>query len=928
MKTIFGSLRVRLLLGYAVPLILFLGAALVAYVTIQRLLVTLENEKQTEEVLAKAFQVKESIASMSAAECGHHLVGDMALRRRFEDEHREVRAILDQLHELVRHDPNRRAEIEEVQHLERKWSQFAQQDFALKALLPRWNLDDLLRKIHIRPAANLAAQIRDRMNHFVAEETEVLEQRRAMVNKATRESIWAIVAAASVSVILSVVIALLAAHGILEPVHRLRAAFGKLRQGKFEAVRPYGAAEIADLIRGYNLAGIALTERTSLLENSERRYRTIVGTTSSLLWTTDACGINTEMSSWRSYTGQTEAQSNGDGWLDAVHPDDREPFLCRWREALKHQLYTEDEIRIRGAGGDYRHFCCRSVPIFDTTGNVAEWVRICDDVTEQKREEGLRQEKEAAEVANRAKSEFLAKMSHELRTPLNAVIGMSKMLRTMRFGALNAKQLDYLSDITAAGEHLLALINDILDLSKVEAGRMDLAPEPMSIHHTIGVVFSTLKTMAEERKLRLELELAQPDRTMVTDLARFKQILFNLLSNAVKFTPAGGRVTLRGRWVTGVARDAPLAAPDAAHALRLDVEDTGVGIGPADQARIGNEFFQANRSPSQSREGTGLGLALTRRLVDLMGGNFWFTSEPGRGSCFSFALPLVQRQWESAIGNRQSWRGISTEAADSGHRATLDAPFPIRDSRHSVLIIDDHEPTNKLLGDWLREAGLEVFSACDGKDGLEKARQVQPQLILLDIRLPQLNGLQVLTCLKSHPTTTGIPVVVVSVMEDYEQSAQLEILDWVVKPLDKDNLLQRLRVSCPHLFHPKTMISVLVVDHNHELRHRFAEMLDNEMIRVLEAEDEEQTLRQLEQAHPDLVVVDLDPPQLTGIHIVEAIRGQPRWAPIPIILTLEQMAVEEVQPLGGAVQGIMSKKTLTKEKFLARLRKIGLKLSN
>ncbi|HYT92482.1 MAG TPA: ATP-binding protein, partial [Gemmataceae bacterium] len=220
-------------------------------------------------------------------------------------------------------------------------------------------------------------------------------------------------------------------------------------------------------------------------------------------------------------------------------------------------------------------------------------------------------------------------------------IGMSRMLSTEHFGQLNAKQADYLHDITAAGEHLLTLINDILDLSKVEAGRMELAPEPVSIAAALETVLATVRPLAEAKGLRLTSEELQPDSVLSADPARFRQILLNLLSNAVKFTPAGGRVTVRCFWTESVGPQAELVqAPESAGAVRFDIEDTGIGIDPRDHDRIGHEFYQGRRSRGQAAEGTGLGLALTRRLVDLMGGAFWFRSVLGEGSCFSFALPL------------------------------------------------------------------------------------------------------------------------------------------------------------------------------------------------------------------------------------------------------------------------------------------------
>jgi signal transduction histidine kinase len=285
---------------------------------------------------------------------------------------------------------------------------------------------------------------------------------------------------------------------------------------------------------------------------------------------------------------------------------------------------------------------------------IVDFNRMSVSLTEMAR---LRQEKEAAEAATRAKSEFLAKMSHELRTPLNAIIGMSRMLTTQRFGPLTAKQADYLDDVLGAGEHLLALINDILDLSKIESGRMEFRPEGLSVRAAVTAVLSTLRPLAAPKKLPLLLQPCEPDAEIAADPARFKQVLYNLLSNAIKFTPRGS-VTIRCQWVDGAEDGSGPVAESEAHALRVDVIDTGIGIAPEDQERIWEEFRQIPSAAQQvgAIPGTGLGLALTRQLVRHMGGVVWMESTPGQGSTFSFVLPrkppvrISQAQGEQASG--------------------------------------------------------------------------------------------------------------------------------------------------------------------------------------------------------------------------------------------------------------------------------------
>jgi len=261
-------------------------------------------------------------------------------------------------------------------------------------------------------------------------------------------------------------------------------------------------------------------------------------------------------------------------------------------------------------------------------------------VTESDEMARLRNEKGVAESAARAKSEFLAKMSHELRTPLNAIIGMSRMLMTQRFGPLTAKQADYVGDILHAGEHLLALVNDILDLAKIESGRMELRAEGFSVSAAVNAVVSTLRPLAAPKNLPLCVEPPQPDGEIAADPVRFKQILYNLLSNAIKFTPRGS-VTIRCQWVDRPERDAVVVPESQAAALRVAVLDTGIGIASEEQEAIWEEFRQAPVVAMQAGTipGTGLGLALTRRFMHHMGGVVWVESKLGEGSTFTFVLP-------------------------------------------------------------------------------------------------------------------------------------------------------------------------------------------------------------------------------------------------------------------------------------------------
>jgi len=370
-----------------------------------------------------------------------------------------------------------------------------------------------------------------------------------------------------------------------------------------------------------------------------------------------------------------------------------------------------------------------------------------------------RQSIELAE-ASAHKSEFLASMSHELRTPLNAVIGFSEVLLERMFGELNERQADYLQDILGSGKHLLALLNDVLDLSKVEAGQMELDLTTFAAQDALQYAMSLVRERAVQHGITTKLDLAPHLGSIRADELRFKQVLLNLLSNAVKFTPDGGRVTV--------------AAWKAATDFIVTVSDTGVGILPADQERIFDSFQQGGRSTAKV-EGTGLGLTLTKRIVELHGGRLWLTSEPGAGSTFGFSVPQ-DPALTATVPSPEHWRSL-----------------PVDDSRPSVVIIEDDASSSELAALRLATAGLRPVVVPTGEEGLEAVHALGPAAVILDIHLPGMDGWDVLSTLKADPATTAIPVVVVSVFPDRARGIALGASDYLVKPVAKDELLASIR---------------------------------------------------------------------------------------------------------------------------------------
>jgi PAS domain S-box-containing protein len=624
----------------------------------------------------------------------------------------------------------------------------------------------------------LLEKLAKQFNDFTDQENLLLDQRRTQIADQTRQSITAIVVAVMLALFLSALIMVGTARGVRRPIRELQEASSQLLAGQARRLTPSGPTEIAQLIVHFNHMAITLSERTSSLQIQEERYRSYVLGSAHIFWTTNAAGeVHGDLPAWRAYTGQSEEEIQALGWLEAIHPEDKGQALEAWKDAVGKGNDFEMEVRLRSAQGSYRHFLCRGVPIRNNDKSVREWIGTCTDITDRKEEAALRQAKEAAEATSRAKSEFLAKMSHELRTPLNAVIGMSKMLSTKLFGPLKPKQAEYLADITQAGEHLLALINDILDLAKVEAGRMEVKAETFSFGDEVAGLLSTLRPLAAAKGLNIVLE-PPASGNLETDPARFRQILYNLLSNAIKFTRAKGNVTVRCRWLLTMESESAEADEAGAQAVRVEVEDTGIGISEELQAAVWEEFRQLKQE-SADQAGTGLGLALTRHLVLLLGGQIWLRSQPGLGTTVTFILPRI----------------LPRHAAIPEDTTSVEEP-----SRPLALVIEDHPPTHKLLADWLSDAGLSIASAFDGDAGLAKAHDLNPQLIILDIHLPIKDGWQVLAELKADPQTAPIPIVIVTITGAKPPADGQDVKEFFVKPLDRDLFLGRLQELFPDLF--------------------------------------------------------------------------------------------------------------------------------
>jgi signal transduction histidine kinase/CheY-like chemotaxis protein len=495
--------------------------------------------------------------------------------------------------------------------------------------------------------------------------------------------------------------------------------------------------------------------------------------------------------------------------------------------------------------------------------------------------EALRQQNAALEEATRLKSEFLANMSHELRTPLNAVIGFSELLLDAPEGEGDrATDLAYLGTIHRNGQHLLALINDVLDLAKVEAGKMELRPERFDLDELVAQAVGMVAPLARRR--RIALGVAGTAGAVVADAGKVKQMLLNLLSNAIKFTPEEGGVRVE------TARETDR--------VRLTVVDTGIGIAPEHHERIFHEFQQVDGAASRRYEGTGLGLALTRRFAELHGGRVWVESAPGAGSRFHLVLPDRDAPAEPAEpAGTPAGRGAAAPAADA---AAAGRPL--------VLVVEDEPQAANLLALYLARGGYRTELARDGAEALEKARALRPDAITLDIMLPRLDGWEVLRGLKDDAATRDIPVVVASVVDNQSLGYALGAVDYFVKPIDRRALLARLE-----RYRSSTARSrVLAVDDEPDALALVAETLRPAGYDVESASGGRAGIAAATARRPDVVLLDLMMPDVTGFDVVEALRADPRTRDVPVlIVTAKELTAEEKALLSGRVAGVLQKGT-------------------
>ncbi len=586
---------------------------------------------------------------------------------------------------------------------------------------------------------------------------------------------------------------------------------------------------------------------------------------------------------WGKVLGYPTEELLAKPYLEFIHPDDRQATIQE-SEKLGRGLDTVSfENRYQCKDGSYKWLSWSATPFAEQQTIYA----VARDVTELKQaQEDLIRAKEEAERSNKFKDQFLSTMSHELRTPLNAVLGFSDLLNEERYGPLNDRQRRYVTHIHTGGQHLLRLINDILDLSKIEAGRLQLAIESVLVKTSFDEVVDSLRPLADKKSQTL-VRQASSDLSVRADATRFKQMLMNLLGNAIKFTPQGGRIEL--------------AAQQLGEVVRVEVRDSGPGIPPEEQQRIFEAFYRLSQT-DKTPEGTGLGLAITRRLVELHGGYLGLESQPGSGSCFYFTLPTVPTFQKEEV--RKTELGLNTGVSPR------------------ILVIEDDLAAAQLLQSQLVSSGYEVVLCDQRQRAVEAAAELRPDAITLDIMMKPVNGWELLSNLKSDPRTTRIPVIVVSVIDQPTTGALLGADEYVVKPVQKAMLLAAVE-RCLNL---RGQIgrgrSILVVEDDEPTREFIAEMLSKHGYVVSIAADGAKARAAVAASLPELVILDLILPEVDGFQLLAEWRGNSRTNDVPVfVLTSKDLTLQERDYLRANAGAFFQKQERWQEALIRQLQR-------
>ncbi|MFQ5779205.1 MAG: diguanylate cyclase [Nitrospiria bacterium] len=557
------------------------------------------------------------------------------------------------------------------------------------------------------------------------------------------------------------------------------------------------------------------------------------------------------------------------------------------RGALDHRLdiRTGDEIEHLA-----KEFNTMAARLKESYADLEEKVR--DRTVE------LREMVERLEEMDRLKSEFLSNISHELRTPLTSIIGFSELLLDQTPGDLNQEQMEYIRNMFHSGHNLLEIISNLLDLSKIRAGRLEIHPGLFQIRHLINTAKMTVAPLMEKNGIHLEEEIEERLPEIYADEGKIRQVFLNLLSNAIKFTAEGGTIKISGRTV----------ALGGESFAEISVADTGIGIRQEDLGMIFDEFRQVDASYTRDYPGTGLGLPITKHLVEMHGGRIWVESEPGRGSTFTFTLPLripVEGQTETKkisaekTITRPPITGVKIEEGPATEDVREDAP--------KILVVEDDRQASQLITYYLTQEGYQVVHAYDGEEAIQKARELNPFAITLDIMLPRKDGWHVLQELQSMPEAKDIPVIILSMVENRELGFSLGAVDYLMKPFDRRALLNSLAKLDLESKAKHKPVTILVVEHDPQTLEEIKGILAETMLGVISASEIEEGITLALEGRPDIILLGLTSfSDRYGLDLPHRLMKYPIIKNIPIIVYIqEELSREMEERLEGEIRKII-----------------------
>lgn len=623
------------------------------------------------------------------------------------------------------------------------------------------------------------------------------------------------------------------------------------------------------------------------LKESEERFRSLSVCSPVGIFQTDIAGLCTYTNPrCQAICGFTLEESLGEGWLNFVHPDDRDRVLTDWYSYTRQGREYSDECRFMSKDGTIRWTYLRSSPLFSGQDELIGYVGTIEDITQEKQaatelkkakeeleirveertseltkaiedlqseiaerkraEEALQQAKESAEIANRAKSDFLSVVSHELRTPLTSVLGFAKIIKkkleTVVFPEVKTedkkvqktvKQVeDNLDIIVSEGERLTNLINDVLDLAKLESGKIEWKLEPVSLTEIIEQATAATSALFLTKPLQLIQDIEPELPQIVADKDRLIQVIINLISNAIKFTSEGSiicRVKKTNKEVI------------------ISIIDTGIGIATDDQNQVFEKFKQVGDTLTDKPKGTGLGLSICKQIVEYHGGRIWVESELGKGSNFSFTLPTT-----SVTEGELLKTDINTLIKQLKDHVVTSTPTSAEHQK-TILVVDDEAPIRELLRQQLEAEGYSVKEAQNGVDAIRQVKQEIPDLIILDVMMPAMNGFDVAAVLKNDPKTFKVPIIILSIVEDKDRGYGLGIDSYLTKPINTEELLSNIERL---LSQGTSKRKVLVVDEDAFTVRILADVLQAKGYSVVEAFNGEECIEKAISVKPDMIIVD------------------------------------------------------------------------